>query len=124
MNIKYTRGPWRIGTAGSLLGSNYSILARKRGGWVNIMHGNKNHGTDTRATPEEAHANAQLMMAAPELIAAAIAVIERWDTPAWKDVPATANYINDLRDAVAKGLGHNVKLRGCPLLGSPARTLG
>lgn len=37
-----------------------------------------------------------------ELLAAAQAVIERWDTPLWKDVPATAEYINALRSAVAK----------------------
>lgn len=35
-----------------------------------------------------------------ELRAAAQAVIERWDTPLWKDVPATANYINRLRAAL------------------------
>lgn len=32
---------------------------------------------------------------------AAQAVIDRWDTPLWKDVPATAGYINALRDALA-----------------------
>lgn len=36
-----------------------------------------------------------------ELIAAARAVVERWDTPHWKDVPATAVFINRLRDALA-----------------------
>jgi len=35
-----------------------------------------------------------------ELVLAAQAVIERWDTPAWKDVPATATFINRLRDAL------------------------
>ena len=28
---------------------------------------------------------------------AAQAVVDRWDTPLWKDVPATAVYINALR---------------------------
>lgn len=37
-----------------------------------------------------------------DLLDAAIAVINRWDTPLWKDVPATAIYINTLRQAVAK----------------------
>lgn len=37
-----------------------------------------------------------------ELLAAAQSVIDRWDTPLWKDVPATAEYINKLREAVAK----------------------
>jgi len=35
------------------------------------------------------------------LIEAARAVVERWDTPLWKDVPATAVYINALRTALA-----------------------
>ncbi len=32
---------------------------------------------------------------------AAQAVVERWDTPLWKDVPATTVYIADLRAALA-----------------------
>jgi hypothetical protein len=35
------------------------------------------------------------------LIKAAQAVIDRWDTPLWKDAPATGRYINDLRKALA-----------------------
>lgn len=35
-----------------------------------------------------------------ELRAAARAVIDRWDTPLWKDAPATAVYINKLRRAL------------------------
>ena len=31
---------------------------------------------------------------------AAQAVVDRWDTPLWKDVPATAEYINKLREAL------------------------
>lgn len=34
------------------------------------------------------------------LIAAAQAVIARWETPSWKDAPATAGYIYALRDAI------------------------
>ena len=37
----------------------------------------------------------------PDLWNAAQAVIDRWDTPAWKDVPATAEYIGRLRQALA-----------------------
>ena len=33
---------------------------------------------------------------------AARAVVDRWDTPSWKDVPATANYINKLRMELSK----------------------
>ena len=35
-----------------------------------------------------------------ELLAAAESVVERWETPLWKDVPATADYIARLRQAV------------------------
>ena len=42
------------------------------------------------------------LLAAPELLDAAIAVIERWDSPLWKDLPATAEYIGRLRQAVNK----------------------
>jgi hypothetical protein len=35
-----------------------------------------------------------------ELIAAAQAVIERWDTPLWKDAPHTAIFINRMREAI------------------------
>jgi FtsZ-binding cell division protein ZapB len=37
-----------------------------------------------------------------KLRAAAIAVIDRWDTPHWKDVPATAEYIGRLRAALGE----------------------
>jgi hypothetical protein len=37
---------------------------------------------------------------AKELLEAAKAVVERWETPLWKDVPATAEYIYRLRDAL------------------------
>ena len=33
---------------------------------------------------------------------AAQAVIDRWDTPLWKDVPATAEYIGRLRAALGE----------------------
>jgi hypothetical protein len=34
------------------------------------------------------------------LIEAAKAVVERWETPLWKDAPATAKFIYRLRDAI------------------------
>ncbi|MBI5917824.1 MAG: hypothetical protein HY849_00395 [Nitrosomonadales bacterium] len=40
-----------------------------------------------------------------ELLAAAKSVVARWDTPLWKDVPATAEYIGQLRQAIAKAEG-------------------
>uniref|UniRef100_UPI0037D9F100 hypothetical protein n=1 Tax=Tardiphaga sp. TaxID=1926292 RepID=UPI0037D9F100 len=36
------------------------------------------------------------------LLDAAQAVIDRWETPAWKDAPATAGYINALKTAVQR----------------------
>ena len=40
---------------------------------------------------------------AADLRTAAQAVVDRWDTPLWKDVPATAEYIGRLRAALAAG---------------------
>ncbi len=49
------------------------------------------------------HRAVQLVDAAhvQQLRDAAQAVIDRWDTPLWKDVPATAEYIGRLRKAMA-----------------------
>ena len=33
-----------------------------------------------------------------KLVQLAKAVVDRWDTPLWKDVPHTAEYINELRN--------------------------
>lgn len=41
------------------------------------------------------------MSGAERLRAAAQAVVDRWDTPNWKDAPATAEFINALRAALA-----------------------
>ena len=40
-----------------------------------------------------------------ELLEVLEAIIERWDTPLWKDVPHTGNYINAARIVVAKAKG-------------------
>lgn len=37
-----------------------------------------------------------------QLIEAAQAVVDRWDTPLWKDAPATAESINALRNALSE----------------------
>jgi len=37
-----------------------------------------------------------------ELVASASAMVERWDSPLWADLPHTAEYINALRKAIAK----------------------
>jgi hypothetical protein len=61
---------------------------------------------NVRATADRAIQPGTLLYTSPpptapaELIAAAKAVVERWDTPLWKDVPHTAEYINRLRAAI------------------------
>ena len=44
----------------------------------------------------------QLLKAHNKLRKAAQAVVNRWDTPLWKNVPATANYIAALRKELAE----------------------
>jgi hypothetical protein len=47
------------------------------------------------------------------LLDAAQAVVDRWETPLWKDVPSTAEYIYRLRDAIIKNYPERIKdLRG------------
>ena len=36
-----------------------------------------------------------------ELVNAGSAVVERWDSPLWKDLPHTGEYIHRLREAIA-----------------------
>lgn len=47
-----------------------------------------------RPIPAERPVNARLLSAAR-------AVVARWETPLWKDAPATAGFIYELRDAIA-----------------------
>ena len=61
-------------------------LEREDRGEIQLLH---------RICTRPAHA-----CGADSLLAAAEAVVERWDTPLWKDAPATAGYINALRAAV------------------------
>lgn len=44
----------------------------------------------------------------PDLIIAAQSVIERWETPLWKDTEPTASAIYRLRDVVNKILNVNI----------------
>lgn len=53
----------------------------------------------------DVEATSRLFAAAPELLEVLEAIIERWDTPLWKDVPHTAEYINAARLIVAKAKG-------------------
>lgn len=67
MMNKHTPGPWRVGVCGSTAGRNFSLLAKKKNGWVNILKSNNFHDSNTRATTEEAEANARLIAAAPTM---------------------------------------------------------
>jgi len=44
------------------------------------------------------------------LLSAARAVVARWETPLWKDAPATAGFIYELRDALAESAPKAVRL--------------
>jgi len=50
-------------------------------------------------------ANACLIAAIPDIYDAAQAVVERWDSPLWKNLPHTKEYIDELRAALAKARG-------------------
>ena len=51
-------------------------------------------------TPTEAEARPS--SSAPDLLDAAQGVVDRWDSPSWKDQRPTADAINALRKAIAK----------------------
>jgi hypothetical protein len=42
-----------------------------------------------------------------ELVEVAQAVVDRWESPLWKDLPATAGYIAGLRAAINKAKGES-----------------
>ena len=64
--------------------------------------GNK-HGVTLLVQDAEPNFTATPTSGAADLRTAAQAVVDRWDTPLWKDVPATAEYIGRLRAALAAG---------------------
>ena len=66
-------------------------------GWVDC--GEKDEGAVALYDQETVNA---LQERCDELLSAAKAVIERWDSPLWKDLPPTAKVIVRLRDAVNK----------------------
>lgn len=86
---KHTPGPWSVG------GSTEYINQLRIEPTIGIVFG----------AGDEIKANARLIAAAPEMLEALEAIIERWDTPSWKDVPHTATYINSARAVVAKAKG-------------------
>lgn len=87
--MSHTPGPWVV---------RQDDQAYPNESFVNIKNGYIEIGGARHAR----EANARLIAAAPDLLAAAVAVVDRWDSPIWKDQPATAWFINDLRKAIAK----------------------
>lgn len=55
---------------------------------------------------EEAKANANLVWSAPDLLEAAVNLIERWHSPNWKNTENTAMYIKALEAAVERAKGN------------------
>lgn len=89
-------GPWRQGKRGP---NNCPIIGTEQGMMICMLAANTNEHPEY-----ERYAN--LIATAPELLEAAQAVVERWDTPNWKDVPGTATFINALRKSIAKAKGN------------------
>lgn len=106
---KHTPGPWSIGTprkmeyGGGIVHYDYPIhvgAGPSRGNCFVIVSLGGRGAIDT--TPDAVEANARLIAASPDLYEAGKALVERWDTPNWKDVEHTSVFINALRDAIAK----------------------
>lgn len=93
----HTPGPWetRRNSLGGLEGAIYPKGAKHPCVWV----------TGYYESAGNTIGNLLLTATAPELLEAAQAVVARWDTPLWKDAPATAESINALRAAIAKATG-------------------
>ena len=45
-----------------------------------------------------------------ELLSAADALVKRWDSPLWKDMPHTGHYIDRLRVAVEKARARQAEM--------------
>lgn len=107
---KHTPGPWSYSPPfddGSMLRSSWqpAIIGR----WEPPSDGSKYRrlveicAFEFHMTPSEA--DGRLMAAAPELLEAAKAIVERWHTPHWKIAEHTGVYIDALRAAIAKAEG-------------------
>ncbi|MDB5616037.1 MAG: hypothetical protein JWQ24_275 [Tardiphaga sp.] len=67
---------------------------------VGITMGDCRKALAALSTAPVAGADAAMRERAVKVEEAAQAVIDRWESPAWKDRPATATYINNLRAAL------------------------
>ena len=101
---EHTPGPWYVvGEAGDCL----IISTIKDPALANEML-NRDVSTAVVSSSEWTDVSAEdarLIAAAPELLAAGQALVERWDTPNWKDAKHTGESINKLRAAIAKATG-------------------
>lgn len=105
---KHTEGIWKVficDDGGQWTGWPLSIYSTANEKCVVRTGGQWSYTWDENISQAEAIANANLIAAAPDMLAALEAIIERWDTPLWKDVPHTGNYINAARLVVAKAKG-------------------
>lgn len=98
-NTKHTKGPWRAKRGvGQMIDMGTTVAELSRGigqeaAWW-IFSDAEEHGDHA--------ADAALVSAAPELLETAQAVVARWDSPDWKGGRHTAEFINALRQAIAK----------------------
>lgn len=74
---------------------------------VDVLAVLASHGDMREATgkPNLAAELREARAAVAEVLVAGRALVARWDTPRWKDVPHTAEFIHALRDAIAKAAG-------------------
>lgn len=79
-NTKHTPAPWRAKLSSKTVGKSHII--HDSTDYPNGMFGLCHVFGDT---PEQEHANAHLISAAPELLAALIGIIEQNDPQAWMD---------------------------------------
>jgi len=100
---KHTPGPWKVASHKTKHGENFSIHARKDG-WCNILHGDRFLDQEKCPSVDEARANARLIAAAPDLLAACLAAKE------WLDGWASAEpQLRVIGSAIAKAKGETLR---------------
>jgi len=97
---QHTPGPWSFSSEG-----HGSFYIRDNNGHQLIWLGHSSQFDDG-----ENEANARLIAAAPDFLVSAQALVDRWETPMWKDASHTAKYIDDLKKAINKATGKEVTL--------------
>lgn len=104
---KHTPGPWEIDTvtrpAEICTIHHVPPQGEEKQRWVYVRGAIGYWEADAN----EQLANARLIAAAPDLLQAAKAVVERWDSPRWKEQEHTGTFIDKLRAAIAKAEGDN-----------------